>query len=273
MGSYTIDSHNIQRYITPEGYVQNEGDIGVSTGGPYKIAYGALTPKKEECTNLYAPLAASASHIAYGSIRMEPVFMITGQSAATAASLAIAQDIAVQDVAYDQLRERLLADGQILEYDGPRGHAGPHGAKGTPIATLDGIVIDNSTAARTGFWKSSSSNAGFIGTDYAHDDKKADAKTTMTFSAEIEDGGTYEIRIAHIPNNNRAANAAVSVSVDGEVILETTVNQQLAPPIDDHWTALTTHKLEGGAKVEVVLSGKDADGYVIADAVQILAAE
>ncbi|HZF39126.1 MAG TPA: FAD-dependent oxidoreductase [Blastocatellia bacterium] len=116
MGSYGIDSHNIQRYITPEGYVQNEGDIGVSTEGPYQIAYGALTPKKGQADNLLAPVCVSSSHIAFGSIRMEPVFMILGQSAATAAALAIDGGAAVQDVSYSKLREILLKDGQILEY-------------------------------------------------------------------------------------------------------------------------------------------------------------
>jgi hypothetical protein len=115
MGSYTIDSHNVQRYITPEGYVQNEGDVGVGLKGPYKISYGSLLPKKEECQNLLVPVAASSSHIAYGSVRMEPVFMILGQSAATAAAMAIDGKIAVQAVEYEKLRARLVADGQILE--------------------------------------------------------------------------------------------------------------------------------------------------------------
>jgi len=115
MGSYAMDSHNVQRYITPEGFVQNEGDIGVSTKGPYAIAYGSLTPKKSQCENLLVPVCVSSSHIAYGSIRMEPVFMILGQSAATAAVLAIDQNLAVQDVPYAALRARLLADGQVLE--------------------------------------------------------------------------------------------------------------------------------------------------------------
>jgi hypothetical protein len=115
MGSYAMDSHNVQRYITPDGTVQNEGDIGVSTKGPYAIAFGALTPKKSQCENLLVPVCVSSSHIAFGSIRMEPVFMILGQSAATAAVLAIDQNLAVQDVPYATLRARLLADGQILE--------------------------------------------------------------------------------------------------------------------------------------------------------------
>lgn len=115
MGSYTLDSHNVQRYVTPEGYVQNEGDIGVSTKGPYPIARGALLPKEEQAENLAVPICVSSSHIAFGSIRMEPVFMILGQSAATMACLAIDRDSSVQDVPYADLRERLLADGQVLE--------------------------------------------------------------------------------------------------------------------------------------------------------------
>jgi hypothetical protein len=115
MGSYTIDSHNVQRYVTPEGAVQNEGDIGASTNGPYSIAYGALTPRRGQADNLLVPVCVSSSHIAFGSIRMEPVFMVLGQSAATAAALAIEGGVAVQDVPYAHLRERLRKDGQILE--------------------------------------------------------------------------------------------------------------------------------------------------------------
>jgi hypothetical protein len=118
MGSYGIDSHNIQRYITPEGHVQNEGDIGVSTNGPYQISYGSLVPKKGEVANLLVPVCVSSSHIAYGSIRMEPVFMVLGQSAGTAAVMAIDGKMAVQDVPYEKLKARLLADGQVLEYKG-----------------------------------------------------------------------------------------------------------------------------------------------------------
>jgi len=116
MGSYGMDSHNIQRYITPEGYVQNEGDIGVSTNGPYQISYGSLVPKRGQVANLLVPVCLSSSHIAYGSIRMEPVFMILGQSAATAAVMAIEKGLAVQDVPYAELRGRLEKDGQVLDY-------------------------------------------------------------------------------------------------------------------------------------------------------------
>ncbi len=117
MGSYTIDSHNVQRHITADGFVQNEGDIGVPTPGPYPIAFGSLLPKKQQAENLVVPVCVSSSHIAFGSIRMEPVFMILGQSAATAAALALDAGAAVQDVPYAQLKDRLLRDGQILTQD------------------------------------------------------------------------------------------------------------------------------------------------------------
>lgn len=114
MGSYTLDSHNVQRYVKADGYVQNEGDIGVRPDGPYRIAYRALVPKKSECTNLLVPICLSSSHIAFGSIRMEPVFMILAQSAALAASLSIDGQTAVQDLDYGLLERELQAARQIL---------------------------------------------------------------------------------------------------------------------------------------------------------------
>ena len=115
MGSYTMDSHNVQRYIKPDGFVQNEGDIGVHPGNPYQIDMRSLMPSETECLNLLVPVCLSCSHIAFGSIRMEPVFMILGQSAATLAVLAIEEKTELHDIPYEKLRERLLQDGQVLE--------------------------------------------------------------------------------------------------------------------------------------------------------------
>lgn len=117
MGSYTLDSHNVQRYVTPEGYVQNEGDIGVKTPKPYSISYEAIIPKQNECKNLLVPVCVSSSHIAFGSIRMEPVFMILGESAATAASIAIDKKVDVQKVNYEDLKKELLTQKQRLTLD------------------------------------------------------------------------------------------------------------------------------------------------------------
>lgn len=115
MGSYSLDSHNVQRYVKPDGFVQNEGDIGVKPKQPYKISYESIVPKKDECENLLVSVCVSSSHIAFGSIRMEPVFMILGQSAATAACQAIDQSSSVQEIDRKELRVRLLEDGQVLE--------------------------------------------------------------------------------------------------------------------------------------------------------------
>jgi hypothetical protein len=116
MGSYTMDSHNVQRYVTPEGFVQNEGDLGVGAPKPYQIDLGSILPRRGECTNLLVPVCVSCSHIAFGSIRMEPVFMILGQSAGTVASMALNKKKNIHDLTYTEIREKLLADGQILEF-------------------------------------------------------------------------------------------------------------------------------------------------------------
>lgn len=115
MGSYALDAHNAQRYIQSNGFVQNEGDIGVHPDKPYSIAYNSILPKETECTNLLVPVCISSSHIAYGSIRMEPVFMILGQSAATAAVLSIKNKITPRQLPYEKLRAVLLKDHQRLE--------------------------------------------------------------------------------------------------------------------------------------------------------------
>lgn len=116
LGAYTLDSHNTQR-VVHNGMVKNEGDIQSYLGGkPYGISYRAIVPKADQCENLLVPWALSATHIAFGSIRMEPVFMILGQSAGTAAVMAIDEGIAVQDVDYAKLSKRLIADGQVLEF-------------------------------------------------------------------------------------------------------------------------------------------------------------
>jgi hypothetical protein len=107
LAAYTMDSHNCQRIVT-NGMVKNEGNVEVGAFPPYPVAYRAILPKRRECTNLLVPVALSATHIAFGSIRMEPVFMVLGQSAAIAASLAIDNGQKVQDVPYQELRELLL---------------------------------------------------------------------------------------------------------------------------------------------------------------------
>jgi hypothetical protein len=265
MGSYTLDSHNVQRYVTPEGAVQNEGDIGIGTPRPYQIAYGSLTPKKAQCENLLVPVCVSCSHIAYGSIRMEPVFMILGQSAATAAALALDAGVAVQDLSYDRLRERLLADGQVLEYTGPSRRA----AVILDPTKLPGIVLDNTAAKLTGEWKSSSVNSPRVGDDYLHDDNRNKGAAVARFEAELTPG-KYEARLSWPRNDNRATNVPVTIHhANGSATVK--VNQRQAPKIDEVFESLGVFEFRVQAAVEV--SNADTDGYVIVDAVQFVAAE
>lgn len=115
LGAYGMDSHNCRRLVLG-GAVLNEGDVQVKLPRPYGISYRAIVPRTGECANLLVPVCAGATHIAYGSLRMEPVFMILAQSAATAAALALrANGLAVQAVPYEHLREQLLRDKQILD--------------------------------------------------------------------------------------------------------------------------------------------------------------
>jgi hypothetical protein len=113
LGSYSMDSHACQRMVV-DGKVVNEGQFYTRIARPYPISYRAIVPKLGECTNLLVPACCSASHVAYASVRMEPVFMILGQSAATAGAIAVDRDIDVQSVDYGQLAAALERDGQVL---------------------------------------------------------------------------------------------------------------------------------------------------------------
>jgi hypothetical protein len=163
LAAYTMDSHHVQRYVTKDGFARNEGDVQVGGFPPYPVAFRSIVPKPGECTNLLVPVCLSASHIAYGSIRMEPVFMVLGQSAATAAVLALDAGTDVQAVDYARLRERLLADKQVLEFAAPPARGGIDPNK------LVGVVVDDAQAERVGFERVSSSIGPFVGTGYRHD--------------------------------------------------------------------------------------------------------
>jgi hypothetical protein len=115
MAAYGMDSHHIKRFVNSKGYASNEGNVEAYVKAPFPISYRSIVPKKDECSNLLVPICLSASHIAFGSIRMEPVFMVLGQSSAVIASLAIEEDKAVQELEYNRVREMLIKLNQVLE--------------------------------------------------------------------------------------------------------------------------------------------------------------
>lgn len=258
MGSYNMDSHNVQRYVDKNGLVRNEGDIQVNPGGPYPIDYGTIIPRKAECENLLVPVCLSSSHIAYGSIRMEPVFMILGQSAATAAALCLDQKIAVQDLDYDIYRKRLLADGQALQFDSPQTYLA--------LKSLKGIVIDDSKATLEGPWKKSGVAAG-VHNGYFHDNDLRDGSCKATFTAILKPG-FYEVQAASVANSNRATNVPVTLTSQGGN-QSFTLNQKTGSP-KGSFHKLGTHKL--GGPTSVIITNTNTNGHVIIDAVRFLPA-
>ncbi len=268
MGSYNMDSHNVQRYVTPEGFARNEGDIQVNPGGPYPISYRALCPKREECTNLLVPVCLSSSHIAYGSIRMEPVFMILGHSAAAALSQAIDRGVAVQDVDYEQLQQQLLKEGQVLEYTGP--YAQPKMV--IDPQSLTGIVVDNTQAKLQGNWISSGANSPYVGTEYLHDGNSDQKNLSARFEFKVPKSGEYDVRLSYPANANRASNATVEVEYHhGSTIL--TVNQQKKPTVEKAFISLGAYEFSDAAPGSVTISNANANGFVIADAIWLVPVE
>ncbi len=269
MAAYTMDSHHVQRHLSPDGKVRNEGDVQVGGFAPYPIDYRSIVPQEKQCSNLLVPICLSASHMAFGSIRMEPVFMVLGQSAATAAAQSIDQNVSVQNIDTVKLNERLLADKQVLEWTGPRPAPRPVGLE---PGKLPGIVIDDLNAKRTGFDSMGTTVGPFVGTFYRHDANVEKGHQTIQFDIKLDKSGTYEVRLAYSPFNNRATNVPVKIRhAQGESLV--TVNQQKPASIDKLFEPLGKFSFEAGKEYSVEVSNAGTDGFVIADAIQVVAAE
>jgi hypothetical protein len=258
MGSYNMDSHHTQRYVVKDAggdYLRNEGDVQVNPGGPYPISYRAIVPKKSESENLIVPVCLSSSHIAYGSIRMEPVFMILGQSAATAAALSLDAGVAVQEVPYADLRARLLADKQVL-------------GGGTDPVTFEGTVVDDSAATLSGAWTPASATKPFVGAGYQHDGDAGKGTKTARFAMTLPQAGHYEVRLAYTTNANRATNVPVAIEHSAGTA-NAVVNMQTPPTVNGLFSVVGEYDF--GTSAAVVISTTGTNGHVIVDAVQLVA--
>jgi hypothetical protein len=259
MGSYNMDSHHVQRYVDADGFVRNEGDVQVSPGGPYPIDLGAILPRRGECSNLLVTCAVSASHIAYGSIRMEPVFMVLGHSAADVAALAIRANGVVQDVDYAVLAAQLESEGQVLQFEMPAS---------APLTRIDlsqsrGVVVDDEYAKFTGDWTPSASVGGFVGQGYRHDGN-SDSAASALFEAKLPHAGLYELRLYYPPHPNRAQQALIEFeTLDGPRSIR--ISQRRTDP-GRAYNLLGRYPFGRDAKLSV--SNAAADGYVVVDAVE-----
>ncbi len=265
LAAYGMDSHNVQRYDAG-GRVLNEGDVQIHGFSPFGISYRAIVPRRGECENLLVPICLSASHISYGSIRMEPVFMVLGQSAATAACQAIDAGGAVQDIDYHRLAMRLREGGQVLDWSGPRPR------RGRRLDSLAGVVVDDPQAELVGLWSSSRSTGQFIGAWYLHDGKDGQGEKQATFTLRAPRDGEYDLRLAYAAHGNRASNVPVVVSTpSGEA--DHRIDQRVQPTIEETFVSLGQYVLQAGDAVRVTISNCDANGYVIVDAVQLFPLE
>ena len=262
LGSYNTDSHHVQRVVGADGFVVNEGDFQVRVL-PYAIPYRSLVPKASECTNLLVPVCMSASHVAYGTVRMEPVYMILGQASGVAAALAIDDRTDVQKVAIDKLQAKLKAQQAVLSPEG-LGKGAASAAKRIDPAKLAGVVVDDEQAEKTGAWVHSTSTGPFVGAGYLHDNHEEPGKRKVRFTPKSLKSGTYDVRLFYAPHSNRATNALIVVHhAGGDEMIR--VNQRLA--VDEKGQRLGAYRFEAGA-CWVEIRNDTADGFVIADAVQ-----
>jgi hypothetical protein len=263
LGAYGMDSHNCQR-IVRDGRVENEGDVEVHGFSPYPISYRSIVPKQSECENLFVPVCLSASHIAYGSIRMEPVFMILGQSAATAAALAIDAIVSAQKIDYAKLRERLVADKQVLEWTGAKKVLE---TRFLDPAKMPGIAVDELDAKRNGNWISAATVGNqIVGHSYSHDSDRDKGKSSLTFTAEIPKAAKFEIFLYAPVAGNRSTQVPITISRNAKELKTILVNER----IGSGKMSLGKFRFSKGDNVSVTVSNSKTTGYVVADAVQLL---
>lgn len=275
VSSFPIDSHDCQRVGTAE-FVINEGTImpvrmaDRKHGYPYHIPYRAITPKSAECTNLLVPIALSCTHVGISSIRVEPTWMILGQSAGIAAALSAKQNVAVQKLSYSHLRERLLAQKQVLELpELPPVTIESQGVKGIDPKSLPGIILDDSDAKLEGEWKHSSSFKPFIKTGYRHDEKLGDGQSTATFRFKAPKSGLYDLLIAYSAHETRAKTVPISIESGAEKIA-LSFDQTQPLPAGSAFRSAGIIQLSAEGETKIVISNTNTEGFVILDALQLL---
>lgn len=250
MAAYTMDSHNIQRIVV-NGMVKNEGNVEVGGFGPYPISYGCIVPKEKECTNLFVPVCLSATHIAYGSIRMEPVFMVLAQSAATAAVMAINAKTTVQKVNTAELQKRLksnpLSDGSAPE-----------------------ILVDNEDAAlvtKEGNW--TVEKKGGYGPSFIVAAAEGTAPRSVTFTPAISRNGEYHI-YAYFPKISGLAPEMTLKVSNGKTTKDVPVKASdivVEGQTSGEWFHVGKFSLSKENAVNVKIAANNASGSLVADAV------
>lgn len=254
--AYTMDSHNCDRHIV-NGMVKNEGNVEIGGFSPYPISYRAITPKQNEVQNLLVPVCLSTSHIAYGSIRMEPVFMVLAQSAAIAAGQAIDK--------YDNCVQKVDAKAILKEF-----RENPLADKSQPEILIDNH--DTSHVQRTGEWKTEIWKA--YGPDFFSDDSKGKNLKTIQYTPVIPVDNLYEI-YAYFPKVQNATTQTHIDIYDGNELHKKIIRSSdivVEVQTSGEWVSIGQYKLTKGMDNYVRISNEEADGIVVADAVLFIPA-
>ena len=267
MGSYNSDSHHVQRIIVTEPgpwgddvpMVINEGDMQVPVQ-PYEIAYGALTPKPEECTNLWVTGCVSASHVAYSSIRMEPQYMIMGQAAGVAASIAHEANVGVTEIDIDALQAKLREHKSVLSLADTE-------APYSSVRDFEGLVLDDGQADKHGRWRTSTTVEPFIGYGYSTTDKPVTGEESITFRPKNLEPGIYDVLFAYSPHPNRCKESQVVVRATGVTDIHT-IDQTKFVKGRDPFVWLGSYVIKDDRSSVTVRVAPDTGGHLTADAVQ-----
>lgn len=252
LAAYTMDSHNTQRLVI-NGMVKNEGDIQVGGFGPYPIAYRSVTPKQGDCTNLLVPVCLSASHIAYGSIRMEPVFMVLGQSAAVAACQAIDENVPVQQVNVNKLQHELLVN-----------PFADHRAPDILVDNDDGVSV-----IRFGHWLKEINQRGcYAGSVLINDPNNMD-DSYVRFQPAISHERLYDlyVYISKVPGITRQMQVNIFDGKQTHTVDIEMKNVEIKGQTTSEWVSLGSFRLPQGKHAYIDITNRGATGMVMADAV------
>lgn len=255
LAAYSLDSHGVQR-VAAGGSARWEGGLGGTPPFPYGISYRAIVPRVGECENLFCTFALSASHAAFASCRMEPVFMMTSQSAGTAAVFAIDDQVPAQQVNYAKLSAQLRADGQLVTWN-------------SAAASTNGIILDQGgpgTAYSSGW--TAGANAGGWNGDYWHDGASGKGTKWVAYTPSLPTNGTYDVFLWWVESSNRATNTPVDI-VHAAGTNRVLVNQRL--PSGGWFKVFSTNFNAGTVSSVIIRNDNTASGtYVIADGVRFM---
>ena len=278
ISSFPIDSHDCQRVALKDGGVINEGTIlpvrvpGNKVGYAYHVPYRSVLPHAGQCTNLLVPVALSCTHVGISSLRIEGAWMVIGQATGVAAALAAKQSVTVQDLPYPILRERLLAQKQVLKLPAAPKTTPERKAATIPANSFPGIVLDDAEAELAGKWMRSTNFKPCIGSGYVvngDENARGDGKASATFRLKVPKSGEYELLMAYSAHETRAKNLPVTI-VSGSRETKLTIDQTRPMPEGQPFRAIATVNLAAEGETMIQIRNKDTVGFIILDAVQLI---